>query len=71
MWHAAKDHSNQNDGEGKEKMALSSSGLGHRVFIPATWVRVPLESPLEFGRTLLPTKTAIIAMTTWGVSTRD
>ena len=27
----------------------SSSGLGHRVLIPATWVRLPLEMPFLFS----------------------
>ena len=27
----------------------SSSGLGHRVLIPATWVRLPLEMPILFS----------------------
>lgn len=33
-------------------MSPSSSGLGHRVLIPATWVRLPLGMPfLSFSRT--------------------
>ena len=31
--------------EKTKQMVLSSSGRGHWVFIPATWVRVPLGSP--------------------------
>ena len=30
----------------KTHVSLSSRGLGHRVFIPATWVRIPLGMPL-------------------------
>ena len=31
-------------------MSPSSRGLGHRVFIPATRVRIPLEMPFQSGR---------------------
>ena len=34
----------------------SSRGLGHRVLIPATWVRLPLEMPFSFfnARSVVP-----------------
>ena len=53
MWHAAKDHLKINEGEGKEKYGTIDKRLKSQAFhVCIRWVRIPLVSPLEFGRTL-------------------
>ena len=53
MWHAAKDHSKINEGEGKEKYGTIDKRLKSQAFhVCIQWVQIPLVSPLEFGRTL-------------------
>ena len=47
MWHAAKDHLKINEGEGKEDMSLSTSGLSHRPFTAASPVRIRLGIPAQ------------------------